>query len=200
MSFVARQQDLTSLVFLVLSNLIPLWGVLFYEWSLLTVMFLFWLESGVVGFYALLKMFKVMGPLAVFPGAFLTFHFGGFMTGHLIFILSIFGSSEIGKEILPSFETIMSLLMIVWVPAIGIFVSHGVSFFQNFIGKKEYKIFNVRKLMFMPYQRIIIMHLAIIFGGFLVSVFGNPVLGLVLLIIIKVAVDIFSHTMEHRVR
>ena len=45
-----------SIAFLVLANLIPLFGVLYLGWSLMLIMILFWLENIVVGFYTIVKM------------------------------------------------------------------------------------------------------------------------------------------------
>jgi hypothetical protein len=40
-----------SAIALVIANAIPLLGVLFFGWSLLTILVLFWLENGIVGLW-----------------------------------------------------------------------------------------------------------------------------------------------------
>jgi hypothetical protein len=42
-----------SAVVLLVANLIPLVGVLFFGWSLLTILVLYWLENGIVGLWNL---------------------------------------------------------------------------------------------------------------------------------------------------
>ena len=55
----------------------------------------------------------------------------------------------------------------IFVSGIGLFVSHWLSYKQNFIGKNEFKKTNIMSTMFAPYKRIIVLHLTIIFGVFL---------------------------------
>jgi hypothetical protein len=47
-----------------------------------------------------------------------------------------------------------------------------------------------------PYKRIIVMHLTIIFGGFLVMMLDNKLPALVLMIVLKVGVDLRAHLGE----
>ncbi|MBT4581660.1 MAG: hypothetical protein HOD07_06320, partial [Gammaproteobacteria bacterium] len=76
--------SLSSLALLV-ANLIPILGVLLYDWDIGEVMLLFWAESAVIGFYNLLKLGKVSGWAVLFYGPFFVGHYGGFMAGHLLF-------------------------------------------------------------------------------------------------------------------
>jgi hypothetical protein len=41
---------------LIVANLIPLAGVLFFGWSLFETMVVYWLENGVIGFFNLFKI------------------------------------------------------------------------------------------------------------------------------------------------
>jgi uncharacterized membrane protein YphA (DoxX/SURF4 family) len=53
-------------------------------------------------------------------------------------------------------------------PALAsLFISHGVSFFMNYLGRQEYLDADRKRLMSEPYNRIFIMHLTVIIGGFL---------------------------------
>jgi Family of unknown function (DUF6498) len=49
---------------LVAANLIPLVGVFAFGWDVASLLFVFWLESGVVGFFNVLRMAKAQGPIA----------------------------------------------------------------------------------------------------------------------------------------
>jgi hypothetical protein len=49
-----------------------------------------------------------------------------------------------------------------------------------------------------PYKRIIVMHVTIIFGGWLILLLKSPVPALILLIALKTAVDLRAHRHEHR--
>ena len=45
-----------TVLFLIAVNLIPLFGVLFFGWSLFSIMFLYWIENGIIGFFNILKI------------------------------------------------------------------------------------------------------------------------------------------------
>lgn len=49
-----------------------------------------------------------------------------------------------------------------------------------------------------PYKRIIVMHITLIVGGFLTLVLESPVPALILMIVLKVAVDLRSHLVQHK--
>ena len=48
-----------------------------------------------------------------------------------------------------------------------------------------------------PYGRVVVLHLAILGGGFLVMVMGMPVVGLALLIALKIGLDVLAHAKQH---
>ena len=48
-----------------------------------------------------------------------------------------------------------------------------------------------------PYGRIVVLHVAIILGGFAVMALGEPVALLVVLVLLKLALDIKLHLREH---
>ena len=54
------------------------------------------------------------------------------------------------------------------------------------------------ELMHSPYGRIVVLHLAIIFGGFAVQALGSSVGLLVLLIIGKIVIDASLHVRAHK--
>jgi len=62
--------------------------------------------------------------------------------------------------------------------------------FTLFIVRGDARAANVLELMGSPYPRIIALHVTIIFGGFLVLLLNQPVWGLVILALIKMAWDI----------
>lgn len=184
-----------SAVFLVASNLFPIFGILFLNWSLAPVIFLYWLESGIIGFFNILKMavasskgrgFERIG--AFFSIPFFVVHYSVFMSAHLIFLLIFFGLSM-------DFGGVAEIL----VGAVFLFASHASSFSSNFIGGREYAGKTPFDFIFSPYKRIVVMHLTIIFGAFMMFAFqgAQKPFG-VLLVILKTLADLFSHLSSHR--
>jgi Family of unknown function (DUF6498) len=52
-----------SAVALVIANAIPLIGVLFFGWSLITILVLYWIENGIVGFWNIPKIALAQGSI-----------------------------------------------------------------------------------------------------------------------------------------
>lgn len=195
-----------SVLSLLLANLVPLVGVLAFGWDLGAIMVLFWAESGIIGFYALLRLCYVAGWSAVFLGPFFLVHFGGFMVGHLLFIYTLFvqgvnadGTVAAGGDA-GVLETLGGVFAPLYPALLALFLSHGISFFTNFLRRHEYAGRNPADQMKEPYKRIVVMHVSIIFGGWFILTLGAPVWALVLLVGLKTGVDVVAHRREHRAR
>jgi hypothetical protein len=109
----AKVRQYGSGIVLVLMNLIPLVGVLFFGWSGFNIVFLYWSENVVIGFFNVLKMLtagaigdpsaEVKKPSdpgylsarllamasAVFYAGVFTFHYGLFTYVHGIFVVAL---------------------------------------------------------------------------------------------------------------
>ena len=186
-----------SAILLIAANLIVLFGAVYFEWNVFTIMFLFWAETAVIGFYSIIKLIKIAGIASIALIPFFILHFGGFMAGHAIFIFGFFRPDAFSGGSFVSLDILREQVLLVW-PMLGVLlVSHGYSFFKNYLGNKEYKGTDIGEQMFAPYKRIIIMHVTIIFGGFLTMLFQAPILSLVLLVALKTIADFIAHTKEH---
>ncbi len=186
-----------SILSLVAANVLPVIGVLFFDWSLLEILFLYWFESGVIGFYNVFKLIKVSGIIAIFLVPFFMIHYGGFMIGHLVFIFFFFAPDLVHSSFLPSLEFFVQLFNTLKFSIVVLFMSHGVSFFSNFLGNHEYKNSNIVIQMKAPYIRIVTMHLTLLLGGALILQLKEEIFALVVLIIVKTVADFGSYLKEH---
>ena len=119
-------------------------------------------------------------------------HFGGFTLGHGLFIWALFAPSETIPEIANNLGISMLFLLVLY------FVSHGVSYFKNFIGNGEYKKRNPIIFMLLPYRRIFIIHIVLICGGaVLVSVNLPGAILNTVIVSVKTVLDYYSHRKEH---
>ena len=80
---------------------------------------------------------------------------------------------------------------------VSLFLSHGVSLAVHYFWNGEYRQASVQDLMFAPYKRIMLLHFAVLFGGFGVMALGSPIWMLVVLVVIKIGMDWKLHTREH---
>lgn len=188
--------------FLVLANLVPLFGAFFLDWSIFEIVILYWAENLVIGLFTILKIMTVAPPDStpgLLPGklglsAFFTVHYGIFCLVHGVFIFSLLGGKPGAGPRYMAAEFTGPML---WA-LLALFVSHGVSFFSNYLGKGENRETDLNKQMFAPYPRIVVLHLAILFGAFVVMAFGQPVLLLGFLVVGKTVLDLQLHRRAHR--
>lgn len=188
-----------SIGLLVIANLIPVAGVLFWDWDVFYLMFLFWCENVIIGVFGIAKIVTIgKGFLdRIFTPVFFSVHYGGFMAGHIFFIFSLFFEKNTSSES-GMFSVLGTVLTKVgWLPIVALFISHGWSFFNNFLTTDERLDLTPQNAMAAPYRRMVITHVAIIASGFLLTKLGEPLVGLLMLVGMKIALDIVFHQREH---
>lgn len=181
-------------------NFIPIVGVLFWGWSAFALIFLYWLENLVIG----ARTLGAMAASALMAGGvslvgfivfavFFTVHYGLFCFVHGTFVTAMFGGPALASE----------SMFDLWGAAEGLFAREpGLSAgfasivlwqvvgLAHFIARGEARAANPLTLMAAPYPRIIVLHLTIILGGMLVMLLNEPLLGLLLLALIKAGFDV----------
>jgi len=196
-----------SILLLLGANLIPLAGVLFWGWSVFAIMVLFWLENVVVGLFNLPRILlsrgdgptgaPLLGKVAI--AAFFAVHYGIFTGVHGVFVFALFGGSESGGGLgldAPSLLTVVDEYHL-YVALVALVASHGYSFVANYLMKGEYLTATTKELMAAPYGRVVVLHLTVLGGGFVLMALDGPVWGLILLIALKTVMDIRAHRKAH---
>ncbi len=214
-----------AVVALIAANLVPLFGVLWFGWDVWGILIIYWLENGIVGLFNVLKMRRASGPetgsttrtsrggrrvssLSIngrpasgsekaFLIPFFIMHYGMFWVVHGIFVLLLPAFAVMGAEGEPAFGTTLDPLAILFVLAC-LFISHGVSYELNYIGRGEYLQTTAGDQMFAPYGRLVVLHITIIFGAILIGVTGAPAAAVVVLVLLKIALDLGFHLAQHR--
>jgi len=192
-----------SAIFLVAANLVPLVGVLAWDWDVFLLLLLFWCENVIIGIFGIARLIVSRASDSAAEGLFLPLfflvHYGGFMFGHFMVLFAMYsGSVEgAGVAVAPAdyFDVLMARLN--WVAMVALFISHGWSFVENFMGKREHERLTPMQAMALPYRRMFITHIALIAGGFFLMEKGQPLAGLVLLVILKIGLDLVFHRREH---
>ncbi len=197
---------------LVVANLVPLAGVLLLGWDLRGILLLYWAENVVVALWAIVRML-VVGQIAALPLiVFFCIHFGMFMFVHLVFVYALteatdwdrvewHGSSSFTAPSKPDASFLPGgafFSQLSWWALAALIVSHGISFFRNFIAAGEWRTSTLNREMGRPYPRMVIMHVAIIAGAFFIALLRQPVALLGVLVLLKLAVDSLAHVIEHR--
>ena len=206
-----------AVVALVVANLVPLVGALWFGWNVGTILIIYWLENGVVGVVNVLKMLRAEGtdtsgaatwrvngrPAAsMWRAALVPFffvHYGMFWIGHGVFVLllPVFGGIGSDGTTGPDMTAGLSVGTIL-VAVVVLAISHGVSYRFNFLGKGEYRRVSPQGQMFAPYGRLVILHITIIVGAMAISMTGAPAAALAILVLLKIVLDVGFHLAEHR--
>ena len=179
---------------LIAANLAPVGGVLFFAWTIEDVLLLYWAESAVIGFYNLARMWVIGRWKILLLGPFFLIHYSGFMAGHLFFIYALVISDS---DVSMSVSSMLDHLLLLSPALVALFISHGVSFFFNFLGEKEYETTSLSEQLNAPYRRIVVMHITIMLGSLLVMAMDNKLLFVVSMMALKVGLDLRAHLGEH---
>lgn len=204
-----------STLILLGANLLPLAGVVFWGWDAFVLLALYWLETAIIGFWMLVRIatappgddikFGEGQSVTSRAGLVLFFivHAGMFMGVHFAFLWTLFAGDWAAKIHSPA-DFVVKLVIAtgLWLPLIVLFFARGAGFFYRAIGGRVLAWVGGRPLPLRPaesagsivgafYARVVTMHIAIIFGGFL-SYFGS--LGpLLIMIALKTAIDLGLH-------
>jgi hypothetical protein len=207
-----------AVVALIVANLIPLAGVLFLGWNVWTILLLYWLENGVVGIYNVAKMLRADAPetgdtrflvngrpassmsrASLVP--FFCMHYGIFWVVHGVFVvlLPVFGMAGSDDGGSPGILEGVAPLTLLFA-LVALTISHGVSYWFNYIGRGEYRRATPSGQMFAPYGRLVVLHITIIVGAMAIGFTGAPEAAVVILVVLKIALDLGLHLAEHRPR
>jgi Family of unknown function (DUF6498) len=205
--------DLPQLA-LLLSNLLPVLGVLYLGWDVGSIVVLYWAENLIIGGYTILKILVAGRSRALFPALFFCVHYGGFCAIHGMFVLQLTGYADtmhlqqttwpFPLQLIEQFIG-LSRQILEAAPrefaraCLALVISHGASFLLLYIGRQEYRNATANELMSAPYKRIAILHIAVIAGGFLVQKLGSPIGLLLALVALKIVMDLGLHRRSHTV-
>lgn len=181
-----------SAIVLILANLVPVIGVLYWGWDVGSVIVLYWFENVIIGVLNIPKLWMANGgkgggkSLSVF----FTFHYGLFTAVHGVFVFELFNVTQGPAILMPGGVLFATALIMTG--------SHVLSFFINFVGRQEYEGRLPRTQMALPYGRVIVLHVVILGGGILVQEMGSPLAAMLLLIGIKIIIDLIAHLRSHK--
>jgi len=202
-----------SLATLVLANLLPLGLVAAGVWDVAEVVFFYWFENLIVGLFNLLRIMTAASleiGARLFLGTFFTVHYGMFCMGHMVFLVDVFGFPGLPPgQPAPGggfalFDVIAAPELLFpprfWWPLLVLAGSHGLSFLTHYLLGGERLTASQGTLMGRPYGRIVVMHLWLFAGGFLIMHWQAPMVALLALVLLKTLIDASSHAYLHRPR
>ena len=206
-----------SVIGLVAANMVPIAGVIFFDWKVQDIVMLYWFENLIIGVMNVLRIYtaspdQILKPKEKGTGlrpyelftvkmyliGFFIVHYGGFCYGHGLVLAGTFTAlephgrhMELGEILVKMFTDPVYLLSIA-----ALFSEHLFSFFHNYIGKGEYHRADIGLLMVRPYGRIYVTHLFIFLGGIVILLLANSIIAIITFVVIKILIDQYMHRRE----
>lgn len=205
-----KQKNLSSNAVLILANMVPLVGVLFFGWDGRAIFVIYILETVLIGVINVLKMLTVYilngtkNEPPPSPGdnvsgwgliPFFIFHYNFF-----IFVQSVlfFAFSSIWKtsastqpfDLGTNFSNYLT--GDTKLAVISLAIANAYYFINDFIMNDKYRTETMASLMFQPYKRIFVQQFVVILGGFIFMLSGSPAAVAVLFIVLKTVADYLS--------
>ena len=215
-----------SVIGIVAVNLIPLAGVIWYDWKPFAVIFTYWVQTGIIGFFSLLKIKKVAEfsepeqkirviafqvsrrgparPVSQIIKDYIGVYFFGMAVSFLI-LMFYNGYAEADtfnlNVFINSFYLLYSSLLesagVIAFGSLSFFLNHGYSYFFNFIGKKEFLQSDLALEFEAPIERVGTIWAAVFLTVTTLGFIPHLAAVLVMFVVMKTMFDVYAHLKEH---
>lgn len=186
---------------LILANIVPIIGVLFFNWAPMDVIFIYWLETLFIGFFNIIKMIFAPEKYFFYKFIFIPLFiliFGAFQAFQGVFILKVI------PHLIQQFTgeyieiAILGYADYLFWPSLALLVSHLFSLIWNFFLMKEYKTADMSILMVQPIPRVFFQQCIAVFGCFALLITNSPLVLMILVILAKIYIDLKAHLKSHK--
>ena len=192
-------------------NLLPVACVALFGWSALLLLLIYWAENVIVGVFTFFKMLIAginKGPWQILPTLFYTgffcFHYGMFNLVHGVLIWGIASDNRLAtsKGFFSSLATdplfgnavVLTNLTLIIAFQLYLFIAYWL-----LPGRWRHEYPN--EIMATPYGRTVVVHLTILFGGYVTFALGDPLYMVITLALLKTAMElgarIVSNSLEN---
>jgi Family of unknown function (DUF6498) len=216
-----------SAMILLAANLVPLVGVIAWDWDAFVLLMLYWLETAVIAFWTIVRIATMpasaLGELQIGGAggrpaspiglaAFFTLHAGIFMAVHFLFLWALF-AGEWADRIhgVRAFVDQMVIGTGLWVPLLVLFVVRGAFMLLDAVKPwiwrklgvvesnpaKEQMLGPGESIIFGLYLRIVVMQVTVIFGAWFAMLAGSAG-ALAFLVLVKTALELSFQLMAGR--
>ncbi len=186
-----ENQRKIQLALIVLTNAIPLAGVELWQWNAFQIIFLFWLESFIVGIYAALEINDLIDAGAIGSNSttflFCFFYFPGLIY-YFYWISRILGGGNAGA----SFEVLRPFMFQTVLCAASFLYSHGLRY-QVFSQRLEHAYLSGTKIFLSPFFRFFMVHTLLVTSALWIRHRHAALIYFGVTCVVKVAVDFGFH-------
>jgi hypothetical protein len=207
-----NKKSTVSIVALVAGNLLPLVMVALGYWGIMEILALYWLESAIVGFFTVLKVFFASAPVPQHSPVTFQMLWTAPHTKTLPFLVADLGF--IGKLLLSVFflfpfgmyMALIGMMLYLLLPLmgpgamptllglkwgiLGLFLSHAVAFAWDYLALGEFRRTSPGDCVNDPFHRLAIIMLALVSGGGISHTLGNSVYIMSVFVLAKIVIDL----------
>ncbi|MDD1725507.1 MAG: zinc ribbon domain-containing protein [Euryarchaeota archaeon] len=194
-----------STLALLVSNVVVIAFAFDQQWSLITLLWIYWAQSVIIGVFNVFKIldlthFSTNGfyvndkPVAPTEqtkrqtALFFAIHYGIF---HLVYFIFLVVFTVVGLWQVSAYGTAAASVLFI-LTSIALFLANHLYSFLHNRDQERKRIRNIGSVMFSPYARIIPMQLTLILGVLLVDQ-----VALILFLALKTVADVITHVAEH---
>lgn len=196
-----------STVMLLATNVAVIAIALWQRWPLVLLLWPYWVQSVIIGMYSrrrilALRQFSLEDSSGFDAGSdektrratakFFSIHYGGFHAGYFVFL---FIATTGGMAGVPPAKLGLPHLAFLLAIAVSFALTHRAAYERimqsDAAGKPD-----IGGVMFLPYLRIVPMHVAILVG---LGMFQGLASGVLIFGVLKTAADLGMHWIEHRI-
>lgn len=187
-------------------DLLPILAIFLFGWGAAPLVALYWLENLIIGAFTILRMLTTgvyrpaMLAICLFTVPFFCMHYGLFCYGHGLFLRQIAVPEANGT----SFSGLITWALGsgAWMALfVGAIIAVNAAYFaRDYVGRGEAREANPFMEMFLPYDRIITLHFAILLGTLLTLGMDQPLLGVLLLLAIRIAYGLLQSIRRRKKR
>lgn len=181
-----------SLIALVVMGVIPIWGLLYFDWNAGQVIVLFWIESLIVGVFTWLRVRDAernpdsrAEPFQV--SSFFLMHYGLFWLVHgvltWVLLLVFLPSSDGGWRNIAQDSN-------VWKAVMGLLLLQTMVYWREWARPQAWRGADPSQEIFRPYGRVMALHLAVLIGFWIAAFAGGGREVAIILCVIKLVVDL----------
>lgn len=194
-----------SLMAIIITGLIPIWGVHAYGWDAVQVVILYWFESLIAGVFTFFRVRTAETHDPAERGSpfglsgFFVVHYGIFCLVHGVFawLLAILVMAE-GDAGAVWASTLANGDF--WSALIGVGLLQGMVFWREWARPRAWLTASASREMFRPYGRIAAMHLTVIAGFLLLGLSNASMLMVTILCGLKLVIDLALELWSARFR
>ena len=173
-------------------------GIVVFDWPAFTVLALFWLENVIIGGFTALRILAAGSRTeryaeSLVTAAFFTVHYGLFCVVHGIFVAMLFGGI---RTMSAASDPLFLMIGRVTGDRVGVLVVIAMVLAAALDAWRAMATLDVddpkavRSIMSEPYGRIVVLHVVLLAGGFLMVALQLPSLAALLLVAFKLVYDL----------